>query len=80
MMKPGGTGSPARVISASPAPLPPEQIFLVAGAFLKEIDRLRRADGGGPSGRGENVGQAMVSVREVERARVSRVIPRTRLR
>src|SRR5436305_1800778 len=30
MVKPGGTGSPARVISATPAPLPPSSFFISA--------------------------------------------------
>src|SRR5581483_264623 len=41
MVKPGGTGSPAFVISATPAPLPPSRSRIVALPSLKRYTHLR---------------------------------------
>ena len=40
--KAGGTGSPALVISATPAPLPPSSSRIVGVAFAKKIDPFAR--------------------------------------
>ena len=40
MVKPGGTGRPALVISATPAPLPPSRSRIVALPSAEEIDPL----------------------------------------
>src|SRR5262249_39399700 len=41
MVKPGGTGNPAFVISATPAPLPPSSSRIVALPSLKRYTHLR---------------------------------------